>query len=936
VVTPGGDTGTSARRQPGAPHLFCLVALGLLAQALLVSAPALAEPRAAVTTVRPDRPAGQAPAAGRTGRGRVEEASRRASDPGDGGGGEGGEATVVSRGGPGALEAAGEDDFLGDNGLASPFCGAPLSVGELARANCSYSDFTAAPAPTGNYAFDVHIDTGLAHVGNTAAAVVEDLLQWGWMVLVALVRGLLVALEWCYSLNLLSGAVLGEAARALRAAEAALTLPGLALALAVASVVFAYHGLVRRRVAQTLGQALVMLAMMTAGLWASLDPRGTVGAVGDWVDEASVAVVGAFADGTPERPRATLAGDLGAMFGDVVSGPWCYLEFGNVGWCREAPAADPGLRRAALRIAGQVRSQARGGAATGSEHRTLLADAALIEGARSNGAQFLALPANGAARNSINDTGSLLSALCGGSAEATSCLGPTSAEAEFRTEHGVAARVIGLALIWLGALGMLALFGWIALRLVGAAVMALVLLLMAPVAVLAPALGDGGRGLFRAWALRLLAATTAKLVYSALLGVALFLMNALTGLTALGWWMQWALLSATWWIAILRRRELLGLVRLGESAPWLPRRPAAAGGLLGRVPRRATDRAVDHALHGARRLLHERLSPPPPGERAGVRFRWGLRPPGEAGSARRGPRPSEGDGYGGNREQVEDSLRGDYRRARQRLEAEGASDTELGALRLRLARVREAHREAVGHRRRHAEGGNHDAAGRAERRAVSLGQRAARLAGEITERENDLGDARRTVARLRPTASARPERLPESRVRERAAMLDEQMTLPDSRTARPGDRRRDYRRLATLVGMSGRDWDAQDSEQRREAVLAIDRALHERRRGEPAGGGVAAVPPPGRAERAARAAQATRRGGPAPSAGEPPATGSTGAGGPPSLLRDWLQAERRRAASAETPETLAERARRARGRAPEPDPRERRRRQLRRHWPPDE
>ena len=55
--------------------------------------------------------------------------------------------------------------------------------------------------------------------------------------------------------------------------------------------------------------------------------------------------------------------------------------------------------------------------------------------------------------------------------------------------------------------------GFIALHLLTAALFSLFYLLMAPAAVIAPALGDGGRAAFRHWVTRLLGAICAKLIY---------------------------------------------------------------------------------------------------------------------------------------------------------------------------------------------------------------------------------------------------------------------------------------------------------------------------------------------------------------------------------------------------------------------------------------
>ncbi|MGA7706060.1 MAG: hypothetical protein WB998_14345, partial [Solirubrobacteraceae bacterium] len=438
----------------------------------------------------------------------------------------------------------------------------------------------AAPDPTNDYAFDVNIDTGVGKWGNDMSATIDNFAQYGWLALVAAAHGLVVMFEWCYSLDLLSGALLGQVTGALRNARLTFTEPWLAIVLAIASVMVVYHGLVRRQVAETIGQALAMLAMMAGGLWVMADPSGTVGAVEQWTNQAGLGTMAAVASGSPEHADRTLADSMRVVFGSVVATPWCYLEFGEVGWCEGTDQLDGALRTAGLRIAKseEAKSGCRGGcpAGAGPGSRTLFASAALLREAQTNGELFLALPANEAARNSSTKAGTLLNVLCGGGKSADACKGPTSAQAEFRSQKGTGSRVIGLFAIWLGALGMLLLLGFLALRLLGAAVVGLFFLLLAPAAVLAPALGDGGRSAFRDWALKLLEAVIAKLTYSFLLGVVLTMMKLLLSLTILGWWVQWLLLSAFWWGVFLKRHQTLGWAAgTGRGQPQPPHRSMA-------------------------------------------------------------------------------------------------------------------------------------------------------------------------------------------------------------------------------------------------------------------------------------------------------------------------------------------------------------------------
>jgi hypothetical protein len=797
----------------------------------------------------------------------------------------------------GPLAAPSEGDVLVENGLGSPGCREDAEVSRVARENCSTSGFAAAPAPTGDYAFDVHIDTGLAHFSNYLEAAVQDAAQWGWMALVTLVHGLLVTLEWCYALNLLGELLLGEVASALRGARATLTTPGLAVVLAIASMLAAYHGLLRRRVAQTLGQVLAMVVMMVAGLWTIADPAGSVGALATWVNRASVGALGAVAAGTPAHPERTLAEDMRGLFADAIGGPWCFLEFGNVRWCRDPRLLDPRLRRAALKIASQERTLA-AGAATAGERRHALAVASLLESANDNGELFLALPANGVARNSINESGSLLRVLCGGSADATRCSGPSASEAQFRTQHGTWPRVVGLLLIWIGALAMLALYGWIGLRLLAAAVLSLLLLLLAPVAVLAPALGDGGRGMFRAWAIRLFGALTAKLVYSLLLGATLLLTDMLAGLSALGWWMQWMLIASGWWLAFHERHELLGAARVGESAPWErsgARAPTAGGararGIVQRVRERALHRATDAAVLGAGRFAKRVVAPPP-------RLIAGRRTPAVRQARRHGRELADAQTLGTLEQERSESSRA--------IQEAPQTQATISARRAQLARVQLAQRAAE--ERLAAGDGRDEARGAAESRHVArLADRARRIEGEIALRAGALSAARSHVAESQRSREGGGRGFSESQVRERARFLDEQARLPGKGRASPLGDRRDYRRMTALGGEGEGGWDELDAERRRRAILRIDHALGTRaglrRAAEGSGeeGDDASASP--RAGQLERRFERAERAGPRSAARPQPRAARR------SPLAGWLEEERRRALEGGRPPTLAERAR---------------------------
>jgi len=495
-----------------------------------------------------------------------------------------------------------------NNGLTSPLCEGSLGGGELTqsdRRHCETSGFVAAPAPTGNYGLDVHIETGFLGLSTgTLLSVVQDLLVAPlWMALVWAMHALVVMLEWSFTIDLLDSASSAGLGRGLQAMQSRLTDPWLAFVLAVAAVLALYNGLFRRRVAETVGQTLVMGLMMAGGIWLIADPSATVGALGGWANQASLGALAVVARGTPAQPGRALGETMSGAFSAAIEGPWCYLEFGDVAWCRDPSRLETRLRTAARAVA--AREMARVGctggstplgpcvAASSAQARSVLATARLLREADTNGAMFLALPPNGPARNAISESSSLLSAICQ-SSEATGCRGPAAAEAEFRTDGGTWPRVAGLMLILAGALGMLLLLGFIALRLLAAALFSLLCLLVAPGMVLAPAFGEPGRALFRRWAVQLIGAVVSKLVFSFLLGVVLAAGAILYSLDALGWWTQWLLLSAFWWTAYNRRHQALGFAH--EAVGSEHRR--------GPGPIRRLTSAVDstaRALHSGRR-----------------------------------------------------------------------------------------------------------------------------------------------------------------------------------------------------------------------------------------------------------------------------------------------------------------------------------------------
>ncbi len=748
-------------------------------------------------------------------------------------------ATALAAGTPAPVDAS----PLASNGFASPSCTSSALNAQLydvERTNCAVSGVAVAPVPLSNYSIDVNVPSGLdASVTDDVYTVVQDLFVTPvWTALVWLVHVVLIALEWCYAIDLLAPATLARVGSALGAAKHVFTDPWLGLALAVAAAGFAWQGLVRRRVLDTLGQVALLAVMVCAGLWIIADPVGTVGAVGNLADHAALATVAASATGNVDQPVASVDAAFADVFDTAITGPWCYLEFGDVEWCRQPSDLDPALHSTAVRLEQVLRAEAscRGPvtglvqcAPGGSALQSQLAGAATALGvARSNGELFLAIPPDALSRTALSSqtvTPTLYGTLCG-SNDPTACTAPTAPQAEFRTASGTWPRVGGLLLIVAGSLGMLLLLGFIALRLLGAALATLLYLLLAPLAVLAPALGDSGRDAFRLWLTRLVGAVLAKLVYSVALGVVLLIVTLLSELDGLGWWTQWLLVSAFWWMAFEQRHRILSLVihERGEPArrgpiatrAWLAGRSVGAGAGAARAVGRVAARVGGGAGETFKRVREF----PQDGAPAGLAAAVGPRGGGEAGSDRRGARDQRAVARRELAAQIER-----VRAAAPTGLAAGARVTErppvaraeIAALELRRSRIEVAARraESLGDRRR----------------LVSLRIRAQRVEGELAEHRQRraatrggrvLREVQATVARSAPhvrLAAAREERSI-SRALARATQA------PAGEMLRSG---RGAAQLAGLAGISPSEYLRSSPAQQRVARLEIERELDRRR-----------------------------------------------------------------------------------------------------------
>jgi hypothetical protein len=363
---------------------------------------------------------------------------------------------------------------------------------------------------------------------------------------------------------------------------------------------------------------------------------------------------------------------------------------------------------------------------------------------------------------------------------------------------------------------MVLLLGYLALHLLGAAIASLFLLLLAPAAVIAPALGDGGRSLFRRWGTWLLGAVCSKLIFSFLLGVVLLMQRTLMGLTVFGWWAQWLLVSAMWWGAFLKRHHVLGFVhgqhRSGHASGSLLQHARRARGKLQNPPA---------LVPGSKWLKGKLRTPPPSVEQRRKRAQAGLA---------RAKGITDG--------QVGRALEHEYADAHALVQAAPATEARISDKQARLEQKQGEHATAQVEATKAEEGRKatlRDRKGRSwtkrksaadefaaekqlqQRRAAKLQKDMNRLQGEITGDRDSLAAARQTVqdgAQAKQTAGNVYTR---AQAEKRARFLDAQAALPAGE--------RDHARAAGIAGYGRREYEALDAHGQQAARKEIDQEL---------------------------------------------------------------------------------------------------------------
>jgi len=449
-------------------------------------------------------------------------------------------------------------------GAGSPSCRAPS--GRTARTNCARSGSVAHSYPVSSYGFDVQVGFSITDLGDSFLGALQSIGSLIWMALVYLVKAVLLLLEWAFSLDLLGAAMTDVRATLDRLHRDVFGEPWFLAALSAAGLWGIWRGLVQRRTSQTIAGLAATVGLMTAGLVILSNPTGTVGHASRLANDAAVGVLAASTGRPMDDPERALSDAVAGVFDQTVRDPWCALEFGSVDYCAQPAKGERTISNADVWLAYPAASrQRRGlfrllkGEDPDGDNRPGLVDA-------------LAGPVGGAALDLVGVGDGEDSGLPN---DVRGRVAKSPERASMQEAGGTVPRFALLALIGVGMTGAIALLAYIGIRLLLASLLTLLLLLFAPIVLLAPAFGESGRATFVAWAKRLVGALVAKLIYALFLSVVLAITATVARLD-IGWFGVWLVQIALWWGVLIKRKELLGFATAGTSQTLQAERSGSA------------------------------------------------------------------------------------------------------------------------------------------------------------------------------------------------------------------------------------------------------------------------------------------------------------------------------------------------------------------------
>jgi TrbL/VirB6 plasmid conjugal transfer protein len=475
-------------------------------------------------------------------------------------------------------------------------------LGNLSPESLLGADSLANRYPLAAYSLDYHTDVGITDLDGVPATIAHWAAAQLWSLTSFLVKTVIDLFSWAFSLDLLAGdpnrpddGALGPVSSAISSLyENVIGEAWVVAAIILAGIWGIWKALVQRRYTETAGALAVSVLFVLIALFFVYQPERTIGQASKWTNTLSLAFLSGANRGTIDDPGQAKRQVADQLFAAQIYQPWVALQFGGLRHCVDTNRTDEdGFPRPVGphdKTADVCRDHLRAGRdghggyaprflrhAPGSEERNAEYEALKNGEAPDDDPQFAGYPVDKADAPAV----------------------------DIQQAGGAFQRLTLALVIFVGALGMICLLGFLALAMILAQIVALVLLGFAPVALVIGILPRGGHEFFRNWLGKLATAIFIKALYSLVIAIVVAVSAALASATeSLGFLFAFALQAIFYWAIFLYRKQIAarlvtattGARQDGERLPRMTAVQRGASiathpfGALLAIPRRGNDR----------------------------------------------------------------------------------------------------------------------------------------------------------------------------------------------------------------------------------------------------------------------------------------------------------------------------------------------------------
>ncbi len=197
--------------------------------------------------------------------------------------------------------------------------------------------------PLSAYSLDYHVDVGVTDPGGVPPMIAQWAAAQIWSVTSFLVKTVVDLFTWAFSLDLLNGSqgVLAPIANAIASLyENVIGEAWMVAAILVAGLWGIWKALVQRRYTESAGALAVSVVFMLIALFFVYQPERTIGEASRWTNTLSLAFLSGANRGSLDDPEQAKRQVADHIFETLVYRPWVVLEFGGLRHCVDTDRLD--------------------------------------------------------------------------------------------------------------------------------------------------------------------------------------------------------------------------------------------------------------------------------------------------------------------------------------------------------------------------------------------------------------------------------------------------------------------------------------------------------------------------------------------------------------------------------------------------------------------